>query len=219
MILVNLTCGRNPWKVASTGKDSTYRAFRANEDFLKDILPLSEDLNDILKMIFIKDPGQRITLPELRDRIVACPSFSKFEAPIAVTMPIPRYTTSVKDFSPFVAQSPIYQDCLPYQDATIAEVQAFHCGSSYASNLSPTSSHSSMESMDSDHSDNSSAASEVGSPREYVSLAAQPYVVKSSSSESYPSETWNFPTTSSLKGLDQLAHHASYVLNPLTYTN
>jgi serine/threonine protein kinase len=75
VILVNLTCGRNPWKQASV-EDSTYRAFSRNPDFLKTILPLTDDLNDILRRIFSQDPDQRITLPELRDRISACTQFT-----------------------------------------------------------------------------------------------------------------------------------------------
>ncbi|KAL2758941.1 hypothetical protein ACRALDRAFT_2100406 [Sodiomyces alcalophilus JCM 7366] len=71
VILVNLTCGRNPWKQASFD-DSTYRAFCRNPAFLKSILPVTDELNDILGRIFTRDPEQRITLPELRTRIMAC---------------------------------------------------------------------------------------------------------------------------------------------------
>jgi serine/threonine protein kinase len=75
VILVNLTCGRNPWKQASF-QDSTYRAFARSQDFLKTILPLSEELNDILGRVFHPTPELRITLPELRERIMACPMFT-----------------------------------------------------------------------------------------------------------------------------------------------
>lgn len=71
VILVNLTCGRNPWKEAST-RDSTYRAYSEDKNFLKSILPLSDDLSDILGRIFEVCPQRRITLPELRNRIMAC---------------------------------------------------------------------------------------------------------------------------------------------------
>lgn len=75
VILVNLTCGRNPWKQASY-QDSTYRAFARSPDFLKTILPLSDELNDILGRIFNPTPEYRITLPELRTRILACSHFT-----------------------------------------------------------------------------------------------------------------------------------------------
>lgn len=83
VILVNLTCGRNPWKQASV-EDSTYRAFTRNRSFLKTILPLSDELNDILGMIFERNPEDRITVSELKRRILACCSFS---APQVYTPP------------------------------------------------------------------------------------------------------------------------------------
>jgi len=76
VVLVNLTCGRNPWRVASA-KDSTFRAFMGNRDFLKTILPLSDELNEILGMIFEMDPTKRISLAELRFRILTCPRFNQ----------------------------------------------------------------------------------------------------------------------------------------------
>lgn len=75
VILVNLTCGRNPWKQASI-RDSTYRAYTRSRDFLKTILPLTDELNDILARIFHPKPELRITLAELRCRIMACSQFT-----------------------------------------------------------------------------------------------------------------------------------------------
>ncbi|KAK0114980.1 hypothetical protein ONS96_013454 [Cadophora gregata f. sp. sojae] len=75
VILVNLTCGRNPWKQASA-EDSTYKAFTRNRDFLKTILPLSDELNEILGMIFERNPEKRITVSELKQRIIECVHFS-----------------------------------------------------------------------------------------------------------------------------------------------
>ncbi|KZF19786.1 serine/threonine protein kinase, partial [Xylona heveae TC161] len=69
VILVNLTCGRNPWKRAST-EDSTFRAFLKDSKFLRSILPLSAELDNILRRIFECDPQKRITIPELRELIV-----------------------------------------------------------------------------------------------------------------------------------------------------
>ncbi|GAO19229.1 hypothetical protein UVI_02060420 [Ustilaginoidea virens] len=75
VILVNLTCGRNPWKQASF-QDSTYRAYAQCRDFLKTILPLTDELNDILGRIFDPNPDLRITLADLRRLIMACPQFT-----------------------------------------------------------------------------------------------------------------------------------------------
>lgn len=85
VILVNLTCGRNPWKQASV-QDSTYRAFSRSPDFLKTILPVTDDLNDILGRIFHANPDNRITLSELRERILAC---NRLTVPTAAAMSVP----------------------------------------------------------------------------------------------------------------------------------
>ncbi|ATY65731.1 negative regulator of sexual conjugation and meiosis [Cordyceps militaris] len=95
VILVNLTCGRNPWKQASV-QDSTYRAYVRSPGFLKTILPLTDDLNDILARIFHPNPELRITMPELRRRIMACAGFtvpaatSAPERPVVETSMIPE---------------------------------------------------------------------------------------------------------------------------------
>ena len=75
IILVNLTCGRNPWKRASM-EDSTFRAYRNNPRFLRSILPLSVELDFILGRIFESDPRKRIQIPELRNLILGCPRFT-----------------------------------------------------------------------------------------------------------------------------------------------
>jgi serine/threonine protein kinase len=87
VVLVNLTCGRNPWKQASY-EDSTYRAFTKSQGFLKTILPVSDELNDILGRIFTRNPDQRITLPELKARILACERFTEQPAPMLSTPPV-----------------------------------------------------------------------------------------------------------------------------------
>ena len=75
IILVNLTCGRNPWKRASMD-DSTFRAYRSNPRFLSSILPLSPELDFILSRIFEHDPRRRIRIPELRNLILRCNNFT-----------------------------------------------------------------------------------------------------------------------------------------------
>jgi serine/threonine protein kinase len=90
---VNLTCGRNPWKQASF-EDSTYRAYTRSQDFLKTILPVSDELNDILGRIFTRDPNQRITLAELRARIRDCHRFTEQPTAQLPTLPEPAEHTS-----------------------------------------------------------------------------------------------------------------------------
>jgi len=93
VILVNLCCGRNPWKRASA-EDSTFRAFLKDAQFLRSILPLSPELNSILRRIFECDPHKRITLPELRRLIVECPRFTVLSPctfSVLPTSPRPSY--------------------------------------------------------------------------------------------------------------------------------
>ncbi|KIV94832.1 hypothetical protein PV10_02564 [Exophiala mesophila] len=80
VILVNLTCGRNPWKKASS-EDSTFRAFLKDPKFLSTILPISFELNLILRRIFECDPDKRITIQELREAIIDCPRLTTLAYP------------------------------------------------------------------------------------------------------------------------------------------
>lgn len=78
VILVNLVCGRNPWRIASPS-DESFNAFLKDPHFLRKILPVSEDCLYILTRIFTVDPSQRISLTELRKLILNIPSFSMDE--------------------------------------------------------------------------------------------------------------------------------------------
>lgn len=75
VILVNLTCGRNPWKQACPS-DETFRAYLANPDFLRSILPVSDSCNKILKRIFALNPLARISLADLKTEISKVDTFN-----------------------------------------------------------------------------------------------------------------------------------------------
>jgi serine/threonine protein kinase len=107
VILVNLTCGRNPWKQASM-EDSTYRAYTMDPKFLKTILPLTDELNEILGRIFTSNPEQRIKLAELRQRILACERFTL--SPVA-TIPLPTPPASPEPI-PFEYVSEHYEHAI-----------------------------------------------------------------------------------------------------------
>ncbi len=79
VILVNLTCGRNPWRQACPN-DETFRAFLQNPNFLRSILPISNSLNYVLRRIFEVDPHLRLTLKQLRVLIEDMDSFNMSEA-------------------------------------------------------------------------------------------------------------------------------------------
>ncbi|KAJ5722566.1 hypothetical protein N7488_000601 [Penicillium malachiteum] len=107
VMLVNLTCGRNPWKRASM-EDSTFRAYLKDPFFLKSILPLSTEMVCILSRVFERDPSKRITIPELRQLIVECPRFT--EPPVASWVPdqIPQADYYVQPQMPFIPVEPLH---------------------------------------------------------------------------------------------------------------
>lgn len=78
VILVNLMCGRNPWKQACTA-DETFREYLRRPNFLMDILPISAEANAILKRIFTVKPEWRIGAPELRELVLNVRSFTVTE--------------------------------------------------------------------------------------------------------------------------------------------
>lgn len=70
IILLNLTCGRNPWRKASTVEDRSYRAFCQDPTFLNRIMPtISLQLNNILNNVFDPNPLRRCSLPQLVDMV------------------------------------------------------------------------------------------------------------------------------------------------------
>lgn len=91
VILVNLTCGRNPWKRASY-EDSTFRAYMKDPKFLRSILPISAELDSIMRRIFEFNPVKRITIPELRDLIMRCPRFTATKSAAPTPMASPPFT-------------------------------------------------------------------------------------------------------------------------------
>ncbi|CCH41055.1 CBL-interacting protein kinase 33 [Wickerhamomyces ciferrii] len=81
IILINLTCTRNPWMKASE-LDNTYRAFCSKPEILKEILPISDELYKILLLCLERNPFNRITLFQLRELIIQCESFTT-EGPLS----------------------------------------------------------------------------------------------------------------------------------------
>lgn len=102
VMLVNLTCGRNPWKRASID-DSTFRAYLKDPFFLKSILPLSTEMVCILSRVFERDPIKRITIPELRQAIMECPRFTE-QPPVSPWVPeqIPQAEYYVQPQVPYI---------------------------------------------------------------------------------------------------------------------
>jgi hypothetical protein len=60
-------------------KDETFRAFVQNPDFLRTILPISLELNDLLKRIFKLDPEERISLSQVLTAVAQMTTFTMSE--------------------------------------------------------------------------------------------------------------------------------------------
>lgn len=75
IILVNLVCGRNPWKQANTADDA-FRSFLRNDDLLLSILPISPETNKILKRVFTLNPQARISIEDLRREVESIRHFT-----------------------------------------------------------------------------------------------------------------------------------------------
>ncbi|KAI0360604.1 Pkinase-domain-containing protein [Trametes cingulata] len=82
VILTNLVAGRNPWEYATTN-DKHYLKFLSTPGYLRAMLPISEETQEILYRIFTSDPGTRISIPELREAILAVDTFFMSDEDIA----------------------------------------------------------------------------------------------------------------------------------------
>ncbi|MCJ1468683.1 hypothetical protein MMC07_007312 [Pseudocyphellaria aurata] len=161
IILVNLTCGRNPWKRASI-EDSTFRAYLKNPKFLSSILPLSPELDSILRRVFECDPRRRISIPELRNLVLRCPRFTtrsatssptsspemhyitdpNFEATPGSVHPFNQYPTA--PYSP-VPSPPIHSIFAQYSQLTISSNGSSTSDDGSVYSASSTSSSSSID--------------------------------------------------------------------------
>lgn len=201
---MNLTCGRNPWKRAST-EDSTFQAYLRDPTFLSSILPLSPELDSILRRIFECDPLKRITIPELRELIIRCPRFTTRSNVLLPTPPISEagdyQKVSCFDDTAVVAATPQI-DVDPYnplpEESSVVVVSVSPPPSPYTTSgepsemeynsesPSPSPSSSSSSSSTSSNSDTDSVFSSISSVSSTTSSTfCEPTIVKSSPSSPF----------------------------------
>jgi len=74
-MLLNLSTGRNPWKTA-TPDDPTFHQYRRNpRNFLTTVLPISEELNDVLVQVLAIDWRKRLSLSKFRSAVESIRTF------------------------------------------------------------------------------------------------------------------------------------------------
>ncbi|TFY53098.1 hypothetical protein EVJ58_g9640 [Rhodofomes roseus] len=74
ILLINIITGLNPWEMAVT-TDEAFNEFLVDDNHFERVLPISKGAIRILKQIFSINPSARPTIPELRERILALPTF------------------------------------------------------------------------------------------------------------------------------------------------
>ncbi|THH01300.1 hypothetical protein EW026_g1369 [Hermanssonia centrifuga] len=84
IILTNMISGRNPWKLATT-KDTHFEEYLENNTNLRKMLRVSRAASQLLTEIFTLNPRERITIPELREEILAIKTFFPSEDELALT--------------------------------------------------------------------------------------------------------------------------------------
>ncbi|ODQ82289.1 hypothetical protein BABINDRAFT_164100 [Babjeviella inositovora NRRL Y-12698] len=87
VILVNLTCIRNPWLQAHSLHDETFKAFLANPmEVLRNILPISVEFALLLIRLFQLDPFKRIPLKVLQKEVLDLRSMHEL-GPMSLCLP------------------------------------------------------------------------------------------------------------------------------------
>ncbi|KAI0336875.1 Pkinase-domain-containing protein [Cubamyces sp. BRFM 1775] len=160
VILTNLVAGRNPWDHAVTS-DKNYLKFLAQPNYLREMLPISQATADILYAIFTTDPALRISLAELRVRILAVDTFFMSEEDIArgnafVKLAAATYASPAKEPAEPTYLQPTAEDrkvCEALKQRSLPPIATFVnpavfviCSSSEISSSSDSSSSSSEES-------------------------------------------------------------------------
>ncbi|KAG0185335.1 hypothetical protein DFQ28_009509 [Apophysomyces sp. BC1034] len=142
VILINLVAGRNPWKQANLA-DPTFAAYvhKPHRFFRKIFSTISNELDSILQRIFCLDPARRISLPELRVRILNCTSFLRDKAPITN---LPLNSSPAKDAAVAPTSQPLemtltmlnYVNCFTDDVAPLTAPPSPSCSSSSCSSTS-----------------------------------------------------------------------------------
>lgn len=128
-MLVNLACGRNPWRQACAD-DDTFRAYLEDPTILEAILPLSSSASSILALLFAQDPATRLTLEELRAMVIRTRTYTTLRPARSMALVSP-YPSPTPSFAPSTYSSPSHSPLpspvsspQPYADEAAAAASA-----------------------------------------------------------------------------------------------
>ncbi|CCD25138.1 putative serine/threonine protein kinase SKS1 NDAI_0E03210 [Naumovozyma dairenensis CBS 421] len=91
IILINLTCIRNPWLKAHQLEDNTYHHFAKDNTILQKILPISNEFFQLLSNILKINPFERLTINSLIQNVENLASFTVDGPLSSVPQLIPIY--------------------------------------------------------------------------------------------------------------------------------
>lgn len=83
IILINLTCIRNPWLKAHQTEDNTFSYFTRDSNVLKKILPISDQLYRLVTRILQLNPYNRIDIRTLMSEVANITSFTNDNGPLS----------------------------------------------------------------------------------------------------------------------------------------
>ncbi|QLG71809.1 hypothetical protein HG535_0C01580 [Zygotorulaspora mrakii] len=88
IILINLTCIRNPWLKAHQVEDNTFSYFTKDSNVLKKILPVSQELYVLLSRVLQLNPYNRIDIRSLMAEVASMTSFTNCSGPLDTVAPL-----------------------------------------------------------------------------------------------------------------------------------
>lgn len=77
VLFINITCSRNPWPIANINdRQEVFANYILNDRLvLRTILPILQQFNHLLNLIFELNPNSRVSLHELQERLIKCHFF------------------------------------------------------------------------------------------------------------------------------------------------
>lgn len=121
IILINLTCIRNPWLKADKKEDNTFYYFTKDFTVLKQILPLSDALFSLLSKILQLDPKRRMSLQRMMKEVSSITSFTN-RGPLSKVPPLAKSVyEKFTDPVDITKENPSSRQCMHMDKSNIGE--------------------------------------------------------------------------------------------------